>query len=499
MIGARWTGRVPAVGTLGAAFLLVLASSAPARSQAVRELTVDECVRLGLARNASLRAAGADAAAARASYAQVRAGRLPSVRAQGGYTRLSGNIPPVEFTLPGTDSTFVFQGVELNRYDAELTVEQPLFTGLQLHHRVRAAAQEAEATALDAEQARADVALEIRRAFWNLVRARGVRTSVEVAIGDVDAHVRDVRNRLSAGTVLTRDVLAAQTRRSEVLLERVDADNAVRVGQLELNRLIGLPLTTAIRPVPGLAGEGGAIPLDAAGILPDTAGIPRDSTGIPLDSADLPLDTAGIRLDSAGTPAGAADVDRLTTEALAGRPQLGALAARVNALGAQLRAAQGARLPQISFVGRYIYSRPNPYFFMEPDRFHHTWELGLSASWDLWTGGRIGAQAAEARARLQAAEARLADTREQVAVDVARQRLEVRRAGEALAAARGNVDAARESFRVARQQFDEGAALSSDVLAAEQAYRRAQASQVGATADYAIARASLLDTLGRVW
>jgi len=176
-----------------------------------------------------------------------------------------------------------------------------------------------------------------------------------------------------------------------------------------------------------------------------------------------------------------------------------ALAARVNALRSQLQAVQGSRLPQLSLVGRYSYSRPNPYFFMEPDRFHHTWELGVSAAWDLWSGGRVGAQAAEAGARLRAAEARLADTRAQVAVDVARQRLEVTRAAEAMAAARQNVEAARESFRVARQQFDEGAALSSDVLAAEQAYRQAQANRAGATADYAIARATLLDALGRVW
>ncbi len=473
MIGTRYGRRagVARGGALCLALLTVWVGSA--RAQAVRELTVDEGVRLGLAGNASLRAAGADAAAALASYGQVRATRLPTVRAQGSYTRLSSNIPAVEFSLPGIDSTFVFQGVELNRYDAQLVVEQPLFTGLQLTQRIRAARREADAAALDAEQARADVALEIRRAFWSLYRAEVVRASVTAAVGDVEAHLQHVRNQLSAGTVLTRDLLAAETRRAEVLLERVQADNAVRVGQLELSRLIGLPLETAVRPL-----------------------VPPEADSVVAESDPA---TASSGPATAATAGDGASQQQPAPDALSARPQLAALAARVDALRAQLRAVEGSRLPQLSLVGRYSYSRPNPYFFMEPDRFHHTWELGVSASWDLWSGGRTGAQAAEAGARLQAAEARLADTREQVAVDVARQRLEVTRAAEAMDAARRNVEAARESFRVARQQFDEGAALSSDVLAAEQAYRQAQANRAGAMADHAIARAALLDALGRVW
>jgi outer membrane protein len=433
---------------------LLLLGAGPGRAQAARELTADECVRLGLERNPGLQAAHADALAARASYDQVRAGRLPSLSGQASYTRLSDNTPSVTFTLPGTDSSFTFQAVELNRYDAQLTVQQPLFTGFRLHNQIRAAAQEARAAALNVDQQRADAALEIRRAYWTLFRALAVRDAVDAELRDVEAHVTDVRNGVAAGTALRKDLLAAQTRSSEVALDRVEADNSVRLGQLDLNRLIGLPLDTPVRPV------------------------------------------GGVTVDSS---AGVGDLEQLTAQALAGRPQIGAQEAQVGALQAQVRAAQGGRLPQLSLVGRYAYSRPNPYFFEDQTHFHYTWELGLSAQWNIWQGGRLGAETAEARARLQAAEARLADTREQVRVNVARQHLEVLRSVEAVAAATRNVAAAEESYRVTRQQFDEGAALSSDVLDAEQAFRRAQANRAGALADYAVARATLLDALGRVW
>jgi outer membrane protein len=110
----------------------------------------------------------------------------------------------------------------------------------------------------------------------------------------------------------------------------------------------------------------------------------------------------------------------------------------------------------------------------------------------------VNAQTAEARARLDAAEARLADAREEVAVDVARRHLEVLRTRAAVDAAAQNVREAEESFRVVQQQFAEGAALSAEVLDAEQALRRAQARRVDALADHAIAHAALLNVIGRV-
>jgi outer membrane protein TolC len=232
----------------------------------------------------------------------------------------------------------------------------------------------------------------------------------------------------------------------------VEADNSVRVAQLELNRLIGLPLDTQIRPVPG---------------------VEVDSTMVALD--------------------------RLTADALSGRPQLVSLGEQVSALRGRLRAAESERLPDLDFVSRFVYARPNPLVFTQEPRFNGTWELFLVARWDAWQGGRRSAVRSEARARLSAAEARLADTRAQVSVDVAKQHLEVVRTVEAVDVAAQTVSEAEESFRVARQQFTEGAAVSADVLDAEQAYRRAQAQRAQSLADYAIARAGLLAVLGKVF
>jgi len=430
--------------------------TASAEAQVPRDLTVEESVRMGLEHNARLRAARADVDAAQASRRQVDAARLPALRSQASYSRLSGNIPGVEFTLPGTDSVFTFQSVQLDRLQTELSFELPLLTQVRLAHESRAAGHDAAAAELGLEQERSDVAFEIRRAYWTLRRALELRATVEAALAGVEGHLAVVRERVDQGAALMRDLLAAQTRRSEVLLEQVEADNAVRVGELELNRLIGLPLDAPLRPVT----EAGPAPAE------------------------------GTRQAPSGLVGSAMPDDR---------PRIAALNQQVLGLRQRLGASGAARIPELDFYARYLFAKPNPYFFMEQDRFRATWELGLSARWAIWEGGRAGARDREARARLEAAEARLQETSEQLAVETARLRLEVRRAADAVDVADQNVRTAEESFRVVSRQFAEGVALSADVLDAEEALRRARANRATALADQAIAEAAVLNAMGRVW
>lgn len=466
VVGPRGRGQgrgrmVTDAAVFGVAWVALLALPAVAPSvavsvgvsaQAARDLTPDESVRLGLEHSALIRAADAEAEAARAVQREARAGLLPAVRAQASYTHLGGDIPDAEFTLPGLDTTFTLLPIDRDRYHTEVGIEQALFAGGRLRHAARGAAREAVAAELRADQERADVALEIRRAYWTLYSARGALDATDAALAQMDEHLRDVRSRFEEGALLRSELLAAQTRRSEVALERVEAANAVRVAQLELNQLIGLPPATEVRPVAALELE------------------------------PLPPDLAAF-----------------AAAATAAQPALQALGEQVAALRSQLAAARGSRLPELSFVSRYIYARPNPYVFTEQGTFRGTWEAGLAMRWSLWEGGAHDARAAQARERLAAAQARLDHAREQTAVDVARRYLEAQRATEAVGVAAENVEQAAESLRVTREQFAEGMALSAQVLEAERAYRAAQARQARAHAEYAIGRAALRHAMGEAW
>lgn len=445
-------------GVIAAVLVLTAMVCSPASGQDTRQqrpgqpLTVEESVRLGLEHNARVRGADADAAAARAARREAQAALLPAVRTAATYTRIGGDIPSGDFTLPGLDTTLTLLPIERDQYYLELSLEQPLFMGGRLRGSARAAAREAAAAERLAEQERADVAFEVRQAYWTLHGAEAGLAAVDASLARVEAHLDEVRQRFDAGAALRSELLAAQTRRSEIALDRVESRNAVRIARLELNRLTGLPLTAEVA-------------LQAQ-----------------LEPEDIPPDAAA-----------------LSAHAVAAVPRLQALSEQVGALRAQLSVAQGGRLPDLSFVSRYIYARPSPYSFTDQSSFRGTWEAGLSLQWSLWEGGAQSARVAQVRERLRAAEARLEDARRQVAVDVARQHLEAQRATEAVAVAAENVEQAAESLSVTQQQFAEGVVLSSQLLEAEQAYQQAQARQARVEAEYAIARAALLHAQGAVW
>jgi len=414
--------------------LLLLLFPAIAAGQDIRTLTAEEAVQFGLERNALIRSAEAGAAEADAVYRAARAARRPSVTAQGSYTRLSDNIPAITFTQPGTDIEVTLAPVVLDRYYSEIGIEQPLFTGLRIHHQIQAASHQAEAAAMDAEWQEADVAFQIKQAYWRLYEAQGLQSAVAASLARVEAYVNDVRNRRDAGAALESDLLTAQTRRSEVQLEQIQRDNAVQVARLELNRLIGLPLDAIIQ----------------------------------LVAVDL-VDTVDA-------------LDGLLARAGAQHPQVDGLVAQVEALEANVKASQGGWLPEIVATGRYAYSRPNQYFFLDQDAFRGNWEAGVAVRWNLWNGGQREAGTQE----------------DEIAVSITSRYLDVQRAEASYNVIQQNVREAEEAYRVVQQQHQEGVALTSTMLEVEEALRLAQSRAAQAVAGQMMALAALRFTLGEI-
>lgn len=438
----------PVIIWFGAAGLFAL----PAQAQTGNQLTVEESVNMGLEHSYRLRAAGADVEGAEAAFRQIRSNRLPTIQGQASYMRLSDNIPEVDYEIPGMDTTYTLLPVELDRFHTELSIEQLLFAGGRLNKRIEAADRQAEAAGLMEKQERVEVAFQIREAYWNLYRAQAAHEVLESALERVDTHLRNVGNRVEEGASLQTELLNAKTRRAEVQLDQVESRSRVQVARLELNRLLGLPEDAQTEP--------------AAPEEPDVSS------------------------------SGRTELKGYVPEQ---RPDLQALSERVGVREAEVSAVQSEWFPQVSLVGRYVYARPNQYFFAEQDQFRGTWEAGVRLQWNIWSGGQRFAETSQARAKLRKAEAQLADRREQARVEISRQYLELERAAEAIEVAASSVDAAKEAFQSARREYEEGVVLSEQVLDAEHAYRKAQARHAEAVADYEIAYASVLSARGQIW
>lgn len=453
---------------IGAAFLLVLilgTTAAEARQE--RILSEDEAVRLALRNDHTVEGALADADAAGAASDQAWTLRFPMITADGTYTRLSDNVSSLDIELPpgidpGAASSFELTPIELDQIQTAVNITQPLVAGGRIGASIGAARHLAEAAGFSARGAEVDAAFRVRAAYWNLVRAEAAAAAVEAGIAQLESHLRDAENRLAEGAATRSEVLQVRTRVEEVRVDRVDAENAVAVTRMELNRLTGLPLDTPTRPAPVTARE------DRPGDFP------RAATDAPL------LRTA------------------LLDSAMVNHPALLASRYRSMAMNERIGVARADWFPQITAFGRYRYSRPNPYFFLDQDEFRGSWEAGIAATWTIWDWNSRGAAIDRARAELRSASAAEAELQSTIELEVERRRLEAIRAAAALSAAQTALESARESFRIARGEYELGAALTSQVLDAEADLRSAELRVAGARADLAVADALILQVLGRI-
>lgn len=447
--------RLPAVKRVILSFLAAMLAAGAVLAQPTvpaRSLTPEEAVALGLAHSRTLDAASQQVIEAEARYREARTMRLPVLAAQGSYLRLSPNVPGFEVALPtappGSGPVTIVPPIH-NRYNVQLSIQQPLFTGGRIRNSVEVAAAQADVATAERDRTQADLALEIEQAYWTYYEALAVEDVVRNAVAQVEAHLEHVRNYRRTGLATDSDVLAVEARLADVRLRHVEAANGARLARLNLNHLTGLPLGTDVRPV------------------------------------------AGVQVEPV-----AAGVDVLVAQALAERPELAALGRQVDALDAGVRVARAAYLPQVALSGNYRYANPNPYFLPPEDRFAGTWDVGVVLSMDLWNWGRTGAQTQQAQARRRQAEDRLEALRDLVRLDVHRRYLDVQRAQESVAVARQAVAAADEAYRVVQERYAQGLALNTDVLDAEAAQREARLRAEQATADYALARAALRHATG---
>jgi outer membrane protein len=125
------------------------------------------------------------------------------------------------------------------------------------------------------------------------------------------------------------------------------------------------------------------------------------------------------------------------------------------------------------------------------------WQVGLSLNWSIFDGGGKIARYKEAKANLEASQARVRDTELQVWQSVEQSYLNLGEAEERIGAARKAVESAEENYQLARGRFDAGVANIIELTDAQLALTQAQSTEAQALSDYRVAIANLERSLGR--
>lgn len=431
--------------------LIVALAAAPAWAQEapVVRLTLDEARARALAASHRLAEVRARETVAQAAIAAREAAERPAVSASAGYTRTNHVL---EFSVPGpTGVPRVLYPDVPDNYRTRLDLQWPIYTGGRTDALERAARAEASAVTADVDTARADLRLEVARAFWAVVTARATVGVVEEALERAGVNVGDARQRLNAGLVPPNEIASAEAQQARQRMLLVEARNQRDVASAELARLVGLDPAQSVEPVADLQqGAGPELSLDA-----------------------------------------------LAREGLARRPERKALELRITAADLQKAAAAAGRKPVIALGGGVDYARPNPKIFPRADRWDDSWDAGVNVTWSLWDGGRVAADVAQAAGAATVVRERLREFDSMLGVEVRQRSLEISSGVAAIAAADEAVRAATEARRVVGERYRAGVIAQGDVLDAELALLQSQLDRTRALASVRLAEARLDRAVGR--
>lgn len=433
-------------GTVGAAH-------ADAAAPAVR-LTLEEALDRGLASSYRLAELEARRDAAGAAAAGRQAAARPLVSMAGSYLR-TNHVEAFGIAVPGLPPRIIYPDIPDN-LRARLDLQWPIYTGGRTAALERAAGAERAAADGDVAAARADLRLEITRAFWALVTARETETVVAASVRSLDTHLADLRSRFTQGLIPPNEVSSAETEVSRGRGLAIEASSTRAIAEADLQRLLGLEGEAPIEPVGALAP-----PAEAGGDLP------------------------------AGAPAA------MIARALTLRPERRALGQRIEVFKAREAAAAAANRPQVALGAGYDYARPNPRIFPRMGAWRESWDASVSATWLLFDGGRRRAEVAEALAGVRGAEAKAAEFDRQAGFEVRQRRLELEASRTAVGVADAGVASAAEARRVVGERFTAGVAITSDVLDAELALLQARLDRTRTLANLRLAEARLRRALGQ--
>lgn len=228
---------MPSIRLLALGTALLLAAPA-ARATDVEALTLPEAVARALARNTTVLAAAADVRRAEALVMEARASALPTLRVNGGYTRL--------------DDARRFQGNTIaaaNQLSASAPLTVPLVAPLPWANLARAA-DARHVAELGVGEVRRQIALAVAYAYLTVLAQQKMVQVTESARAAAEAHATYATQQLEGGRVSRLDVVRAEQQLHVALAQREDARLALSRAREALGVLVAgdRPVDAAAEP-----------------------------------------------------------------------------------------------------------------------------------------------------------------------------------------------------------------------------------------------------------
>lgn len=329
-------------------------------------------------------------------------------------------------------------------------VKQPIYMGGAIIAANNIADINEQMAANDLSRRTQTTLYDIDHAYWLVVSLRQKQKLANSYQNLVKKLSSDVHKMIEQGVATRADGLKVDVKVNEADMQVTQAENGVALAKMLLCQLCGLPLDENIQ----LADE----------------------------NAELLSPGMTIEADQA--------IDITST-----RPELRLLQNAVDISKQNTRLIRAAYLPHVALTGGYFISNPNMFNGFQR-KFAGAWNVGLIIQVPVWNWFEGAYKVRATRTATSIAELTMSDAQEKIELQIAQSRFKVKEANKKLAMALKNISSAEENLRSANLGFKEGVMESTEVMAAQTAWQKAQSQKIEAEVEVKLAQVNLNKALG---
>ncbi len=419
-------------------------------AQNTKSLSLDNAIQLSLQNSKQLKLSQTKVKEATAILHQSQNNMIPDLKASGSYLRI--NNPNIDLkaklgsssggsdTSSKSSSSFNVNEVMYGIISASV----PVFSGFKIHYGIQSAKYLEQAAKLDADHDREMIIQNTIDAYTNLYKAGKAVDLVKSNLKQSQQRVSDFSNLEKNGVLARNDLLKAQLQESNIELSLLDAENNLKITNVNMDLMLGLQEGTEIIP---------------DSLHPVTA----DNKNI----TDWEL------------------------TAMQNRKDMQALAYREKAAHAYERSIKGEYYPSVALTGGYI-ALNIPDFLTVTNALN----AGIGVNYNIGSLWKSGAKVNEAKAHVQEMQ-----ISEQILSDQVH--IQVTQAYENYLLSQKKVDVytkaleqATENYRITKNKYDNSLTTTTELLDADVAELQAKLNFAFANADVVVAYKKLLQTTG---
>jgi outer membrane protein len=413
-------------------------------------LTLEKSLELALSQNPFYLASQQRVDAAQAQVREAASQFFPSLNAQG-QQNLDEKVFVLEFPsmIPGGRPQRVALDFTKD-YQLSLALSVPLYTGGRLTAGYKSAKLNYLSSQESARQTTQETVFNVKRGFYNYLLAKELVRVSEEALALAERLLQNIKNMYEVGMSSRLDLLRAEVRVANLKPPVIQAHNSLALAEISLKTLLGLDV---------------AQPVEIIG----------EMTYAPVE----------------------VDLDESIARSLANRPELNQLLYQKQMAGEMIKIAKADYLPTVAISGNYNFWADNLNF--KKDNWQSFYAFNLVLNIPIFNGLRTPAKVARSKALIRELEHTEKGLVNNIKFEVQAAYLNLNQAKESLLSQEKNVDAARESVRVAELNYGEGLITITDVGSAQVALSEARINYLRAIYDYVISLAQLEKSMGVNW